>query len=114
MKTVKNFSRQGDVMFLRVAKIPTDAKESQSSKSGQVIVAHSETGHHHVFAKDSGVTLYTTADPNVCYLRMEGPAQLDHLRAWDTHESQLFVDGGCFVVRRHQEETPDGWRMVAD
>lgn len=114
MKTVKNISRQGDVMFIRVSEVPKEAKLSQSSKNGDVIVAHSETGHHHVFRKDSGVELYTTGDPHVCYLRMEQPAQLDHLRAWDTHESMFFSEPGCFVVKRHREETPEGWRMAQD
>ena len=42
---VTRCAAQGDVMFIRVDTIPAGAKEE--SGAGPVVVAHSETGHHH-------------------------------------------------------------------
>jgi hypothetical protein len=66
MKTVKKTSTgavfQGDIMLTRVEKLPPEAKENEDS-----VVAHSETGHHHVaerakvFSVPDGETLYLQA-----------------------------------------------------
>jgi hypothetical protein len=48
MITVKTIGAQGDVLFRRVAKIPDNATLQQ--RHGAIVVAHSETGHHHVIA----------------------------------------------------------------
>lgn len=111
MRTFKTQAAQGDTLFRRVKSIPKTAKRQKPD--GDVIVAHSETGHHHLFRKDSGVTLYTTDDPLVCYLRIESVATLEHMRPHDTHEPISFAPG-CYEVRRQREHTPEGWRMVVD
>lgn len=113
MKRIQNHSAQGDVLFERVGEIPAEVIASQDAKAGPVVLAHSESGHHHQFGKDSGVTLFTTADPFVCYLRCEGPgdAQLEHLRPWDTHEAVVFPPG-TYRVNRQAEVTPEGWRVM--
>lgn len=111
MKTFVNQCAQGDVLFRRVDKIPDSAERVMSR--GNVVVAHSETQHDHVFKDPSIATLYTTKDPFVCYLRMEGPGVLEHLREFDTHEAILF-SAGCYEVRRQREWTPEGYRRVED
>lgn len=126
MKTFENQAAQGDVLFTRLGQlgapkeIPADAVAQ--SADGPVIVAHSETQHHHAFPKDSGVTLYTTGDPLRCYLRIESQSDIDsgavaavleHLRPFDTHEALGFTPG-CYEVSRQQEYTPEGWRRVED
>mgnify|MGYP001594291210 CR=1 FL=1 len=114
MKTFEKTCCQGDVMFVRVESIPKDAVLHPRETDGSVIVAHSETQHHHAFSKDSGVTLYTTPDPMTCYLRCEEPsALLEHLRPHDTHESISFARGN-YMVRRQREWTPEGWAMIRD
>lgn len=111
MKTFKSQAAQGDVMFRRVKSIPKTAKPRKDA--GDVVAAHSETGHHHLFGKDSGVTLYETGDPLICYLRVESVATLEHARPFDTHEAISFAPG-CYEVRRQREKSPDGWRRVED
>lgn len=102
---------QGDVMFRRVAKLPTGVTRQ---KGKEHIVAHSETGHHHVAI---GGAYYTTPDPFVAYLVTKATVRVEHRRSTDTHETlELLADGGEVVweIRRQREHTPEGWRRVED
>jgi hypothetical protein len=97
--TFRNQAAQGDLYFRRVKEIPATAKAAPKFDG---IVAHSETGHHHKFAKTQGLTYYTTNDPTVAYLRVESASCLDHHRPFDTHESFMF-DVGTYELRRPVE-----------
>lgn len=117
MKSIKsdgNVSFQGDVAFRRVAALPSNAVEV-TSRNGEHIVSHSETGHHHVAL---GGKYYTTPDPMLAFLVTTKPVVVEHRRPWDTHESQeLLADGEGEVIweiRRQREWTPEGWRRVED
>lgn len=115
MKTIKPDGTpcfQGDVMFRRIAKLPAGVKRVDSTEN---VVAHSETGHHHVAL---GGTYYTTPDPFVAYLVTREIVRVEHRRSTDTHETlELLADGESEVVweiGRQREHTPEGWRMVQD
>jgi hypothetical protein len=115
MITVTRMAAQGDVLFRRVDRIPNDAREQL--RDGPLVVAHSETGHHHTI-ESPAARLFTTANPLVCYLRLEGTfADVMHLRSYDTHETlRLLGDEHgptCFEVRRQREHAPDGGWMIA-
>jgi hypothetical protein len=102
---------QGDVMFRRVTSLPAGATRKEGHEH---IVAHSETGHHHVAL---GGVYYTTADPFAAYLVTSAPVTIEHRRSTDTHETiELLADGGNTIweIRRQREHTPEGWRMVED
>ena len=103
-------ARQGDVLFLKVSSIPKDSVEEK--RNGPIVVAHSETGHHHV-VKDPAARLFNTDNPLISYLRLEGPVQVDHLRDFHTHGS-ISLNGGCWEIRRQREHAPEGWRRVQD
>ncbi len=48
------------------------------------------------------------------FLVIEGePADLEHLRSFDTHET-VRLDPGVWEVRRQKEYSPEGWRRAAD
>ena len=111
MKTFKNQAAQGDVLFRKVPELPDGASPVESDKS--VVVAHSETGHHHSFSDPESVFLYSTKDQLVSYLRVEKQSVLDHHRPHDTHEALVF-EKGIYEVRRQREYTPEGWRRVED
>lgn len=116
MKTIKTIAAQGDVLFRRVDTIPKGAKEQK--RAGALIVAHSETGHHHSIEQPD-VALLTTADPFVCFLRLDTPfADVVHHRPHDTHETLRLLGkkkgSAYFEVRRQREHTPEGWRMIVD
>lgn len=99
-KRFTNSAAQGDVMFRRVRTIPKSA--TVKAFAGPVIVAESETHHHHSFAKHSGVTYYTTKDPMVAFLRVESESLLEHHRSFDTHAPYIF-EPGCYELRRPRE-----------
>lgn len=119
MITIKKMGAQGDCLFRRVANLPKTAVQSQ--EAGSLVVAHSETGHHHSVDATDGVALFTVpGDPLVCYLRLEGVEHADvvHHRAWDTHDTLRLIGGGkkatIFECRRQREYVPEGWRRVED
>ena len=112
-KTVKQI-RQGDCLLTRIDSIPDSAKKAKS-ENGQFIIAHSETGHHHVVAERPGVELFDTENPLISYLRVieQTETTLEHLRSFDTHEAYL-LKGGCYEIRRQRQKTPEGWARVQD
>lgn len=120
MKTFEVQARQGDVLLTRLDKLPKGAKPAKPLQ-GEFVVAHSETGHHHV-VPESGATLFESAnDPFVAFLVVdndaetpEGPGvELLHKRSFDTHES-LRVPPGTYEVYRQRQEGIKGWERVAD
>lgn len=117
MKIIEKVGAQGDVFFTRVAEVPAGAHQKDGSGAGRVIVAHSETGHHHVAAAEN-MRLYGTADPMVMFLDVKSPhADIVHERDFDTHET-LRLPAGVWEVRRQREATSvagfEGWRAVED
>ena len=101
---------QGDVMIKPVKEIPTEAKETKPDGNNYV-VAHSETGHHHIIAAKAAKVYALTQ--MVSYLSLIEEAKLTHLRPFDTHE-ELLLPAGNYEIVRQREGTPEGWRRVAD
>lgn len=111
MNTFKMACAQGDVHFTRINKLPEGIKPVPA-ESGRVLVTHSETGHHHIMGADH-VTMFASDNPLVCYLYVEQPTDLLHLRGYDTHAPITFQPG-CYEVRRQREWTPESFRRVED
>lgn len=107
---VQRIAFQGDLMVKRVAELPADTTVV-APVDGQYIVAHSETGHHHVIRAD-GCAMHE-ANPLLCYLVLDRDMSITHKRSWDTHEP-LEIGGGIWEVRRQREWTPEGERRAAD
>jgi len=106
-------ARQGDCLLIAVESIPAEAVETPA-EAGQVILAHSETGHHHAIAERIGVVAYRSGDPLVGWLRVAGePADLVHHRDHDRHQT-VQIPAGTYRVVRQREHTPEGWQRVAD
>ena len=117
MRTFSNQAAQGDLLIRRVGAIPAGLVP-MSTENGVFIVAHSETGHHHVIEAHPGVIVYDTDDPLVSYLQVieatdETETLIRHLRTFDTHES-IKVAPGNYEIRRQREYAPEGWRRAAD
>ena len=118
MKKIKRAAFQGDMMIIRRtrADLPEGCKELPV-KFGEAVVAHSETGHHHVA---SGITAHLEASAMQAFIIAKGDVVIDHRRQADQHETlQLLFDddpGGEVVweIRRQREHTPEGWRRVED
>jgi hypothetical protein len=111
MKTANGVVFQGDLMLSPVAK-PNGAKFS--TENGEVVLAHSETGHHHVV--DGKLVKVWRQDAMTCYLSLTEPVDIVHKRPFDTHETirLMPMTGKVWRVRRQREHTPEGWRRVED
>ena len=113
MKTVTSLpSFQGDICIRRIGEIPAGLTPARS-EGGNYIVAHSETGHHHVVKERAAQMLIDEANAFIAYLQVAEPTELEHLRSFDTHETLLLAPGN-YEVRRQREHTPEGWRRAAD
>lgn len=119
MKTFEKTCAQGDVLFRRVDNIPPSASPEQN-QNVEIIIAHSETGHHHVMVLDRkrgkhpAVEMFSDkSNPMIAWLRVNRPATLEHRRPFDTHETIKFSPG-VYELRRQREYSPEGWRRVAD
>lgn len=109
-----NIGRQGDVLLERVDALPSDVTEV-AAEDGRYILAHSETGHHHVMEARPDVKMYRDKrDPLVAYVYMDTPAPLVHLRSYHTHQTIAPKIGGWFRVRSQRQATPQGWERAAD
>lgn len=117
MKEVSRQGAQGDVLFRRVQRLPKTAVEVARKDGTPLIVAHSETGHHHTVGAQDVRFYNEPQNPLICYLQLgDGACDVVHNRAWDTHETLRLLGkpGTVFEVRRQREWTPEGWRVVAD
>lgn len=113
MKTVSNKpSFQGDVMIRRVEAIPPGAVPAKAV-AGAWIVAHSETGHHHIVKECSAQMLIDETNAFIAWLDVADTSVLEHLRSFDTHES-LELPPGKYEIRRQREYVPEGWRRAQD
>jgi hypothetical protein len=114
MKSIERLGHQGDVSFRRIASLPANVREV-APVDGLHVIAHSETGHHHVVQAD-GTVYYAGDDPLVCYLRIDTvQKEVEHLRPWDTHEPVCLAgEGAVYEIHRQREWTPEGERMVQD
>lgn len=117
LKTFTTIAAQGDLLIRRIEKLPEGLKVG-AIEQGQYIVAHSETGHHHVIEARPNVRVMDSGDPFVSYLEvMEATDQtetlLEHLRSFDTHET-ISILPGIYEIRRQREYVPEGWRKVED
>lgn len=106
---------QGDVGFFRVDSVP-DGFAPAKPEAGKHIIAHSETGHHHVVDASDAIR-FEGADPLRAYLKLESDcADVVHLRSFDTHGT-VSLGGGkgaIWEVRRQREWDPAGERRAAD
>jgi len=117
MKTFQKCAAQGDAMFVRVDSLPKGVKPI-APEQGKFILAHSETGHHHVMEARPNVKVFSTDNPLISYLQVveaadEAETFIEHLRSFDTHEPISFKPG-IYQVINQRESAPEGWRKAAD
>jgi len=107
---VNHCAAQGDLLVVRVDRIPEAAKEEPCG--ARVVVAHSETGHHHILESHEA-RLFRAAEPFTCYLQLAEESLIVHERAFDTH-APLLLGPGLWLFKNQREYEPDGWRQVTD
>lgn len=83
-------SFQGDLMIRRIDAVPAGLKTAVAER-GVHILAHSETGHHHVIESRAADRFIDEANAFIAYLEVMEPTELKHLRDHDTHETLVRV-----------------------
>lgn len=113
MRTFQDQAAQGDLLLKRIDTLPGDSVATAPLEV--VVLAHSETGHHHAISAPLGaVELFGSGTPNLAYLRVNLDfVELKHHREFDTHET-LNISRGVYEVRRQREWAPEGWRTIED
>lgn len=110
--------RQGEALFIMVDDFTDNDKDYESVKpeGSNLIIAHSETGHHHVIdiskSKQADFLINKT-NQFMARLVLGDDCYVDHLRGFDTHET-LKLPKGKYVVRYAREYSPEGLRKVMD
>ncbi len=116
MKTFNKFGAQGDIAFRKIDKLP-DGLVAHNPENGKLIVAHSETGHHHAFecaVLDRPAVLgFKSDNPMKLWLDVQVETVLKHFKTFDQHESVLFTPG-FYEISRQREHTPAGFRRGQD
>ena len=95
MKIVKNVAAQGEMLIRRVASFEGGSKPFEA-EGNHFILAHSETGHHHVIDRTKvRVTEQVKAPTGMAILQLivDEPAVIEHLRGHDTHEPLMLSEG---------------------
>lgn len=105
---------QGDITLKQHWKIPEGLKK-QDAEDGLLILAHSETGHHHAIDYSDMVDVYEQ-DELVSFVhnRSDNVVELKHHRNFDTHKPLGIPAKTIVKVVRGREYSPEGWRRVAD
>lgn len=124
---------QGDLLVVHLSKMgryDLDGFEVVSSPNDEHVVAHSETGHHHILRPYSGPdagllasmvnpTLKRNqkdADPEmrgVIEIAEGSVGSVVHKREAFTH-GELILPSGTWIIARQGRPTPDGWKKVTD
>lgn len=105
---------QGELYISMITDLPNGLTPMESVND-VYIVAHSETGHHHVIQAKPGCEIFLSEDPMTFYLRVADATEvvLEHLRKFDNHRPIQFLKG-MYRFRLARERTPAGWRRVID
>lgn len=116
MKEVKNIAAQGEMLIRRVSAFQNKSQQ-MTPENNFYILAHSETGHHHVIDCQSVEVKeqIENVPEGMAILQMivKEPSVIKHLRGHDTHEP-LMLSEGNWEIRLQREYTPNGYRRVAD
>lgn len=109
---------QGEITIFRIVEgEPTGTVNmTEKDKSGQPIISHSESGHHHVLNRNVTVLEKTDAPEGmrILYALLDEPTQLKQ-DAGDAHETHN-LESGLYEFRIAREHDPftQQARMVAD
>lgn len=105
---------QGDLTVCPIDEIP-DGLKVQKSENGLMILAHSETGHHHAIDYSDQFDVYEN-DEFTAYVhnRSDNVIELKHHRNFHTHAPIGIPPKSKVKIIRGREYTPQGLRRVAD
>ena len=123
MHTFKTIAAQGEITIRRIGDVPTKCSlpgyTAMKPENGKFIIGHSETGHHHVLDRTSGVDIAVMDAPpqgmKILRAIIENPTSLVHLRDHDTHEPIQLLPGEYeFRIAREFDHYAELARQSAD
>jgi hypothetical protein len=101
MKDSRTPIQHGEAMLVPVSVMP----KGETRKVTSEIVAHSETGHHHVVESATKFEVTGNVDKEDLYLRLFEPAKLVHKKTTQKHKT-LDVAPGVWRVLWKTEYNP--------
>lgn len=105
---MEHYARQGEVLILKMAEDILPDWPALPMEGDNLIVGHSETGHHHVIERPAAVKIVAKPDTGaMTVLRMivTEPTRVIHLRGHDTHRP-VELPPGSYEIRGQQEYDP--------
>lgn len=93
--------QQGEIVLMPIKGLP----EGATRKVSEQIVAHSESGHHHVVESEVSFEVSGDIDKEELYLRLFEPAKLVHRKSFDMHRT-LTVPKGDWKILHKTEYDP--------
>lgn len=111
MNTFTTQAAQGDMLITKIDELP-EGVVPKELENGVYVLAHSETGHHHVIEPGHAKVYEAANDPFMAYMVVEHPTNLTHLRSFDTH-APITISPGTYRINRQREYTPEGFRRAA-
>ena len=103
MIEMKNVA-QGDVTLFGIGKLPEGLRKKDA------IIAHSESGHHHIV--EGNAVVYTDGNGQQ-YVQVFGKAQLTHQKIAQYHR-QIQLEKGVYKVVPEREYSPAAERKAMD
>lgn len=120
---------QGEVLIWMKKYAPKEIIEAVGSlnltemrlENGLLILGHSETGHHHVLEavkprtkiSSAAQALIDQANDTFIELKLFESCKLVHMREQDNHKAYVLPPGD-YICKIREEQSPQGWRKVAD
>ena len=107
---------QGELTLTRVDSLPASAKLQEAGK--EIVVGHSESGHHHVAKCVSRMEYYLTENPNICYLKVDGDFAVEHLKQGPNQHEGIKADSrgpSIWQIDKQKQLNAEGlWETVRD
>ena len=120
MKYITDIAAQGDIMIIKETVLPEGLKAVDKGNdwfydNDKFIVAHSETGHHHIIKDQPGVELYAANDNMTLWLVVKNPeALIEHERSFHTHETIGLEEGIYRIHRQRESDAMENERLAMD
>lgn len=93
--------QHGEALLLPVDELP----KGKLRKVTKEIIAHSETGHHHVVESTVAFEAQGNVDKEDLYIRLIEPAKLVHKKTTNGHKS-LIIPAGAWKILHKSEYNP--------
>lgn len=95
-KTVVRGAAQGDLLIVRIEKLPENLAPVVAEKGHLILAEGESTGHFHGFPHNRGAALFRDADPGNLYFTLSEPVGLVH----HEHSTITFAPGNYRVIRQ--------------